>query len=74
MNSRFTRSISSSRCDGKSETEMNKGGQEGSQYPFVSILSMTGGYGHSSYSTNSLLQAGVMVRFIPAIKKLLLPF
>ncbi|CAN6866980.1 unnamed protein product, partial [Brassica oleracea] len=45
-------------CDGKSETEMNKGGQEGSQYPFVSILSMTGGYGHNSYSTNSLLQTG----------------
>ncbi|XP_018511136.1 salicylate/benzoate carboxyl methyltransferase isoform X3 [Brassica rapa] len=57
------------RCDGKSETQMNKGDQEGSQYPFVSILSMSGGDGNNSYSTNSLLQRRVLSMTKPILVK-----
>ncbi|KAF8115277.1 hypothetical protein N665_0029s0113 [Sinapis alba] len=51
------------RCDSKSEHE------ESSQYPFVSILSMRGGDGHNSYSTNSLLQRRVLSMTKPILVK-----
>ncbi|XP_048623257.1 salicylate/benzoate carboxyl methyltransferase-like isoform X2 [Brassica napus] len=69
MNSRFIRSISSSRCDGKSENEMNNGDEESSKHPLVSILSTRGGDGHNSYSTNSLLQRRVLSMTKPILVK-----
>ncbi|CAF2036232.1 unnamed protein product [Brassica napus] len=57
------------RCDGKSENEMNNGDEESSKYPLVGILSMRGGDGHNSYSTNSLLQRRVLSMTKPILVK-----
>ncbi|KAG2262534.1 hypothetical protein Bca52824_069613 [Brassica carinata] len=69
MNSRFIRSISSSRSDGKSENEISNGDEESSNYTGVSILSMRGGDGHNSYATNSLLQRRILSMSKPILVK-----
>ncbi|KAG2262537.1 hypothetical protein Bca52824_069616 [Brassica carinata] len=44
-------------CDCKSDNEKSNGDDKrSSEYSFVSALSMSGGDGDNSYSTNSLLQ------------------
>ncbi|KAG2262532.1 hypothetical protein Bca52824_069611 [Brassica carinata] len=48
---------------------MNKGVEESSNYPGVSILSMSGGDGHNSYATNSLLQRRVLSETKPILVK-----
>ncbi|KAJ0243924.1 S-adenosyl-L-methionine-dependent methyltransferases superfamily protein [Hirschfeldia incana] len=69
MNSRFIRSISSLRSDGKSENEMSNGDEESSNYTGVSILSMRGGDGHNSYAANSLMQRRVLSMSKPILVK-----
>ncbi|CAH8379794.1 unnamed protein product [Eruca vesicaria subsp. sativa] len=63
MDSIFIRANHSSRYDCKSDDEKYSDDKEGSSnYPFVSALSMSGGNGDNSYSTNSLLQKRVLSR------------
>ncbi|XP_010465504.1 PREDICTED: salicylate/benzoate carboxyl methyltransferase-like isoform X1 [Camelina sativa] len=60
----------SSRCNGKSGTEKYNGNDERSgRYPFVKALSMSGGDGDNSYSTNSLLQKRVIRKVKPVLVK-----
>ncbi|KAJ4882418.1 S-adenosyl-L-methionine-dependent methyltransferases superfamily protein [Raphanus sativus] len=66
MNSRFIRSVYSSRSDGN---ETSKGDEENNNYTGVSILSMRGGDGHNSYTTNSLLQRRVLSMTKPILVK-----
>ncbi|XP_010466351.1 PREDICTED: salicylate/benzoate carboxyl methyltransferase-like [Camelina sativa] len=63
MDSRYTGT-------GKSENEMHNDDEETrSKYPFVSILSMSGGDGDNSYSSNSLLQRRVLSMTKPILVK-----
>ncbi|KAL0888649.1 hypothetical protein Bca101_012632 [Brassica carinata] len=65
MDSIFIRTSHSSRYDCKSDDEKHSDDREtSSKYPFVSALSMSGGDGDNSYSTNSLLQCRHPVRFL----------
>ncbi|XP_024012119.1 salicylate/benzoate carboxyl methyltransferase isoform X2 [Eutrema salsugineum] len=70
MDSRFIHSIPSLRCNGKSENEKYSDDEERkSEYTFVSALSMNGGDGDNSYSTNSLLQRRVLSMTKPILVK-----
>ncbi|KAJ0243920.1 hypothetical protein HA466_0199030 [Hirschfeldia incana] len=63
MDSLFIHANPSSRYDCKSDDEKHNDNKErSSKYPFVSALSMSGGDGDKSYSTNSLLQKRVLSR------------
>ncbi|KFK28316.1 hypothetical protein AALP_AA8G500400 [Arabis alpina] len=60
----------SMRCDGKSDYKKYNGDDErNSRYPFVNALSMSGGEGDNSYSTNSLLQKRVLWKAKPVLVK-----
>ncbi|CAH8379803.1 unnamed protein product [Eruca vesicaria subsp. sativa] len=69
MDSRLIHLISSSSSDGKSENEMSKGDEGSSNCPDVNILSMSGGDGHHSYATNSLLQKRILSIIKPMLVK-----